>query len=133
MKTATLTNVQKRDLRILFGQYKEADREWREEYKRDKEEEGWRKESLANLTSKMIEYGLDTHINALPEYIYSEKQLQFIEDCEQGYGSLHYNYSGRGMYGDYCPALYCDSHNDLQTTVKTTIDSMGLGIVIYVP
>ena len=114
----TFTSAEKKELRSLYAYYKSAEsREEREECSQDF------KEKFPNV---------DLHISDLPEYIYSQNQLTFIEDAENTTCyEIDYGYSGRGMYGDVCPCIRCESHNDLTTTAKTQIDSMGLGIVIY--
>jgi hypothetical protein len=71
------------------------------------------------------------NIQDLPKLIYTKNQLLFIEDAEDAGLEIKYGYSGRGMFGDVCPAVHCDSHNDITTKAKTCIDGMGLGIVIY--
>lgn len=73
----------------------------------------------------------DNAIQYLDKLIYSDNQRRFIADAEDEGLDIDYGYSGRGMYGDYCPAVRCDSHNDLHTKANTKIDSMGKGIVIY--
>lgn len=111
------TSAEKRELRKLYSYYKSAEsREERLECSQEfKENYG----------------GTDLHISELPEYIYSPNQLAFIEDAQDTCYEIDYGYSGRGMYGDVCPCIICESHNDITTAAKTQIDSMGLGIVIY--
>lgn len=124
-----LTYAEKKALRELYGQYKSITRddcESREEYIDARQQ-------MLNLYAEKYPQLIEAGIGMidLPELIYSKNQLIFINDAEEAEGKLHYDYSGRGMYGDHCPALYCDSHNDITTKAKTKIDSMGLGIVIY--
>lgn len=124
-----LTYQQKVLLRQKFGlleSIERSDYDTNDEYLKDKEQT---KDELHTMCKEM---GLtNDEISNLPLHIYSKNQLQFIEDCEDARGDLHFDYSGRGMFGDCCPALYCESHNDITTTAKTVIDNMGLGIVIY--
>jgi hypothetical protein len=45
-------------------------------------------------------------------------------------------YSGRGMFGEKCPAVYCRDSNDISRIEKATglnlhRDSLGLGIILY--
>jgi len=127
--TIELTREQKKELRNLYGLYKDIRRDEYSgcdpnDYKEDKAS-FWN-----DLKAKMIEFGL-TGGEDVESLVYSPNQLQFIEDAEQGTGDLYFGYSGRGMYGDCCPALYCDDHNDITTTARTQTDSMGRGIVIY--
>lgn len=70
-------------------------------------------------------------INEIPEIIYSINQLQFIEDAENCGLDVDYGYSGRGMYGNTCPAVRLDHPNEITTTAKWQMDSMGLGVVVY--
>ena len=116
-KTINLTSQDKKDLRQFYAYYKSA------------ENNQERRELSADFNEKYPH--LELHILDLPEHIYSANQLKFIEDAEETCFEIDYGYSGRGMYGDVCPCIRCESHNDLSTTAKTTIDSMGLGIVIY--
>lgn len=88
------------------------------------------KEYQKEIATKFPELA-DVPTFELPELIYSKNQLQFIADAEEANMVIDYGYSGRGMFGDYCPAVRCNSHNDFHTKAKTQIDSMGLGIVIY--
>lgn len=69
----------------------------------------------------------------VPELIYSERQLKFIDDVIKSGLSIDYTYSGRGMFGDTCPSVRVDNMNDLRTDTKPTCDNMGLGYVLYVP
>lgn len=125
----SLTYEQKKELRKLYGNYKDcrlSDYENNEEYRADK------MYVWEEVLSKLKEFGINENVD-IEKSIYSKKQLQFIEDAKNADGELRYSYSGRGMFGDYCPALYCDSHNDITTEIHTCIDSMGKSIVIYVP
>jgi hypothetical protein len=111
------TAKEKQELRQLYAYYQSAD-----SYEEQKECSQKFKEKYPHV---------DLHISDLPEHIYSSNQLIFIEDAENTCYEIDYGYSGRGMYGDVCPCIRCESHNDLKTTADTRIDSMGLGIVIY--
>jgi hypothetical protein len=111
------TSAEKKDLRKWYAHYKSAEN---------------KQERLEVSSDFQKEYSqLELNIFDLPEHIYSSNQLIFIEDAENSCLEIDYGYSGRGMYGDVCPCVRCDSHNDLKTTADTRIDSMGLGIVIY--
>ncbi len=125
-----LTYTQAKKLRTLYGLYKETNRS---DYDSNEEYSNELKEAEKYLNDTAKEFGLtNKDILNIEKHIYSKNQLKFIKDCEDnGNGKLHYDYSGRGMFGDVCPAFYCDDHNDLQTKAKTVIDSMGMGIVIY--
>ena len=69
----------------------------------------------------------------VPELIYSQRQLKFIDDAIKSGLRVDYTYSGRGMFGDTCPSVRVDEMNDLQTDTKPSCDNMGLGYVLYVP
>ena len=124
-----LNSTQKRELRKLYANYKSLkvdESTTREEVKQAKDE------YQAEFTEKFPDLAKLGSLGMLDEeLIYSKKQLKFIQDAEDEGLEVDYTYSGRGMYGDYCPAVRCDSHNDLTTKAKTRIDSMGRGIVIY--
>ncbi len=82
---------------------------------------------------------MQTEINALfevmlvdvPKIIYSQNQLQFIDDAENCGLDIDYGYSGRGMYGDTCPAVRIDHPSEIITKAKWVMDGMGLGVVVY--
>ena len=82
---------------------------------------------------------MQTEINALfavqhtdiPKIIYSNNQLQFIDDAENCGLDIDYGYSGRGMFGDTCPAVRIDHPSEITTKAKWVMDSMGLGVVVY--
>lgn len=60
----------------------------------------------------------------------STNQDKFIEDAQnQGYEV--YDYSGRGMFGDTCPAITVDDPQDFKTNAGYYTDNMGLGYVLY--
>lgn len=126
---ANLTESQKSQLRKRYGYYKSIkleDFDSRDEFHAERAEV---KKELYDLAKS---YGLtDDEVSNIHTLIYSPNQLEFIRDAIDANGKLHFDYSGRGMFGDVCPALYCDSHNDITTKAKTQMDSMGLGIVIY--
>ena len=126
-----LTSEEKKKLRLVYGDYKSL-----KINKYDMFETKERKDMLIGISNSIVktypklkEMGVD--INNLPEHIYSENQLQFIDDAERTDFEIDYGYSGRGMFGDVCPCIRCDSHNDLKTKSNTAMDSMGKGIVIY--
>jgi hypothetical protein len=82
---------------------------------------------------------LQTEINALfevmlidvPEMIYSKNQLQFIDDAQNCGLDIDYGYSGRGMFGDTCPAVRIDHPSEITTKAQWVMDNMGLGVVVY--
>ena len=64
-------------------------------------------------------------------YALSENQQQFIEDADDSGLKVDYWYSGRGMYGKYCPSVKVEQANDLRTKAKVREDSLGMNVVIY--
>lgn len=127
-----LTSEEKKELRQIYADYQNVRMNKYQMF--DTIEE--KKDMLTEISiyfekkySKLKEKGIG--INHLPEHIYSENQLQFIEDAEQTEFDVDFSYSGRGMFGDVCPCIRCNSHNDLKTKSNTVMDSMGKGIVIY--
>lgn len=130
----TLSYSDKRDLRQLYAHYKSLKMQENGFALFDTKEELYkaRQEAILEFETKYpLLKEANISFNKLPELIYSENQLQFIEDAEQTGFDIEYSYSGRGMFGDFCPAIKCESHNDITTTAKTTIDSLGKRIVIY--
>lgn len=62
----------------------------------------------------------------------SDNQKLFVEDAEkQGFEVKRY--SGRCMYGEYCPSVRIDSIGEFGTKAITKSDSMGMGYVVYCP
>lgn len=127
-KTSKLDYTMGVKLRRAYGMYKDLNRSDYSDFDEYKEDKKFYFDELAKVIG---DTGLNIDLYNIEEYIYSKNQLKFIEDAECGNGDLHYGYSGRGMFGDVCPALYCDSHNDITTKARTQMDSMGKGVVIY--
>ena len=117
-----LTHEEKKELRTMYAWYKSLT-------SKDKEEKNDVKQEYEEKFPHLKEKGIS--ISDLDKLIFSQNQLNFIEDAQDTEFEIDYSYSGRGMFGDVCPAIRCDSHNDITTKAKTKIDSMGLGIVIY--
>lgn len=60
-----------------------------------------------------------------------EKEKAFTKLCEDE-GLTVETYSGRGMYGRYCPSVNVDSLSEFPGNPHHwCVDSMGLGFVIY--
>ena len=69
---------------------------------------------------------------ATPKPNYSKNQQSFIRKCKSSGLNLYYNYSGRGMFGDTCPAVNVDNLSDFPGNPhKYKIDNMGMGFVVY--
>ena len=61
-------------------------------------------------------------------------QIQFVCDViAAGLGDQLRTYSGRGMYGRYCPGVTVDHPSEVPTKVRYSQDSMGLSHIIYMP
>lgn len=63
----------------------------------------------------------------------SKNQKAFVRAAEkQGY-EVDYGYSGRGMYGETCPAIRAGSALEFRRpkSASLSMDSMGRGLVIY--
>jgi hypothetical protein len=67
------------------------------------------------------------------DYELSDNQKRFVADAEAQDCEVDYTYSGRGMYGQKCPAVRISSVGDFGTKASTSSDSMGLGFVVYAP
>lgn len=66
-----------------------------------------------------------------PTYKLSEKQKKFVKKAKEEGFKVNYEYSGRYMYGEKCPAVYC---NQGEFGFKgASSDSLGLGVVVYMP
>jgi hypothetical protein len=127
-----LTSREKSELRKIYADYQNIRENKYEMFDTIEEKKDMLTEISINYEKvfpKLKEKGVG--INGLPKHIYSKNQLQFIKDAEQTEFDVDYSYSGRGMFGDVCPCIRCDSHNDLKTKANTVMDSMGKGIVIY--
>lgn len=62
----------------------------------------------------------------------TDNQKLFIKDAEEDNFEV-YEYTGRSMYGIYCPAVNVDDPSDLTTRAKTKVDNLGKGYVVYCP
>ena len=69
----------------------------------------------------------------------SKVQIAKIKAAALSYeGRYHNDYSGRGMFGQQCVSIYCDSYEVQDIVAEVGIkgartDSMGKGAVIYWP
>lgn len=70
-------------------------------------------------------------VSASEQYELSENQAKFCNDAEDCGLEIDFFYSGRGMYGKYCPCVRCDEPNEIATRAKVRTDSMGRGVVVY--
>lgn len=127
--TINLTHEQTRKLKNLYNEYQAPVNDEDLSYKevneiRDECEEAFRQQfpDLAAAGYKLM---------SSADLIYSKNQLQFIEDAQDASLDIDYSYSGRGMYGDSCPAVRVDYVGDFDTSANVHVDSMGLGVVIY--
>lgn len=60
----------------------------------------------------------------------SSNQRLFVEDMEREGFEIDYCYSGRGMFGENCPAVKTDKVN-LPTKANLFSDSLGHRTVFY--
>jgi hypothetical protein len=65
------------------------------------------------------------------DYELSERQEKFVKAAEAEGQEVDYGYSGRCMYGRQCPAVRCGRGQFGFNGAAS--DSMGLGIVVYMP
>ena len=65
-----------------------------------------------------------------PDPTYSDNQKLFIRAAKRA-GLEIMTYSGRGMFGDTCPAVSVRSVHDFRTRAKVSTDSLGMGVVVY--
>jgi len=83
---------------------------------------------------------MDTKYKSMDGHEWAGVHAKYAEELERA-GFDVYAYSGRFMYGAYCPAVNIDDLSELVTLYRSTTipqgrfrtDSMGLGYVIYVP
>lgn len=62
----------------------------------------------------------------------TDHQKKFVKTCENAGLKVYYTYSGRGMFGQTCPAVNVDSLSEFPGNPhKFLIDQMGLGYVVY--
>jgi hypothetical protein len=67
-----------------------------------------------------------------PNYELSETQIRFVRKAQRAGLEVDYGYSGRGMFGRYCPAVRLGKDQLGSFGFKgASSDSMGLGQVIY--
>lgn len=114
----------KKKAKELYGYYKgtqRSDFETHEEYAQEKKD-------LTNELKALL--GIESVYDA-EELLYSENQRQFIEDARSNGLEVRYDYSGRVMYGETCPAVYLDRYENMRTMAKYQTDSLGLGSVAY--
>ena len=60
----------------------------------------------------------------------SKNQEAFIRAAKRA-GLDVFAYSGRGMYGDKCPAVSVRSAHDFKTRATVSTDSLGMDVVVY--
>jgi hypothetical protein len=83
------------------------------------------------LVERYREDGERVELDKDEQYKLSKNQAQFCNDAEESGLDIVWGYSGRGMYGKLCPAVYIDRANDIATHARVREDSLGLGVVIY--
>jgi hypothetical protein len=70
-------------------------------------------------------------IEDVKDLAYSDNQLKFIEQVKSQGFQVEYDYSGRFMFGDVCPAVRVDDIADIRITASYSTDNMGMGYIIY--
>jgi hypothetical protein len=63
--------------------------------------------------------------------VLSKNQVKFVVAARRAGHQVVFNYSGRGMFGERCPAVYLDGGESFSPRASTRTDSMGLGTVVY--
>lgn len=66
-----------------------------------------------------------------PDYELSENQKKFVRKAKREGYHIRWDYSGRGMFGDKCPAVVAPWGAFSYKGAST--DNMGRDMVIYVP
>lgn len=61
----------------------------------------------------------------------SNNQQKFLEDAIAQDKDIDFEYSGRGMFGDRCPAVRLEQFESFHTDAEAYSDSLGLGSVVY--
>lgn len=84
-----------------------------------------------NVKQQLFAISNLNEIDSIGASIWTANQLQFARDAEICGHEIDWGYSGRGMYGEICPAVRCDSENEINTGAEYKVDSMGLSIVVY--
>lgn len=103
----------------------EEDEDWQEREKREEATRVW------DELREGKEFFLTNHKQtAYPDL--TEKQIRFIIDALDS-GLEVKTYSGRFMYGEYCPSVRVDHPSELRTHVPYRQDQFGLGLVLYCP
>lgn len=67
----------------------------------------------------------------LPDYELTEKQKKFVRKAKREGFAICYNYSGRFMFGEKCPAVVAP--NGAFSYKGCRVDNMGLDMVYYLP
>lgn len=67
------------------------------------------------------------------EYELSSNQKRFVEDAREEGFDVDFEYSGRGMFGEWCPAINVRNLTDFNSRARVKTDQMGKGYVIYAP
>lgn len=118
MEKETYTKVQK-----LISEIESDLSDVREDFKDGeiKEDEALKKiRSLNKKLSPLIEKR---------DKLLTSKQKRFVEKAFREDVKLVYDYSGRGMFGKMCPAVYCE-HGEFGFKGALQ-DSLGLRCVVY--
>lgn len=90
-----------------------------------------RQDYMKEIDAEIIQPSGLADLDTIMEAAYSPNQLQFIADAKACGLEVDHSYSGRGMYGDCCPAVRVEYMSELTTTANWTHDNMGRGWVMY--
>ena len=61
----------------------------------------------------------------------SANQKAFVRAAKRAGHDVFYTYSGRGMYGDRCPAFVTSPWAPFKSRARFQTDNMGRDVVIY--
>ena len=78
-------------------------------------------------------------MNAIAHPFTARTLTNLIDVCERHGATVDNTYSGRGMFGAQCIAVYCERGGKVEAYLKRSkagigrVDSMGRGVVHYWP
>lgn len=128
-----LNQQEKQELRKIYGNYMNTLNNV-DEYEYD-EDTISRQDQLDAIKEKYKKQfptiEAEISIENLDELVYSENQLKFIDEMLSEWRDIDYLYSGRGMYGDVCPAVRINDGSEPEIEADVCRDSMGMGYVLY--
>lgn len=117
-----LSYEQKKQLRNLYGEYKElnpSEYESRQDYLADRTE----------IWNEILAICPELTKDNIQSIIYSKRQQKFIDNF-LGFDGFRWDYGGRFMYGDKCPAIVLSRPSQKEMN-KWEHDSMMGDTVLY--